>query len=116
MKRLPRLLARPSDLSEVEQGLASLSFLLDETAAHYVARLQREIRQLALTVRELDRSERQPGKRGQKLLAKAAAKLDALPVAPEKGRRKDLRKIDQLIGELEELLEEASREERESPP
>ncbi|QSR83956.1 hypothetical protein [Methylacidimicrobium sp. B4] len=110
MKRFPRLLARPSGSSEVEQGLASLSFLLEETAAHYVARLQREIRQLILIARDLERSEGPPGKRGQRLLAKVAAKLESLPIASEKGRRKDLRKIDQLIGELEELLEEASQE------
>lgn len=115
MRRFPRLLARPSGLSEIEQGLASLSFLLDETAAHYVARLQREIRQLTLTVREWERGEFPPGRRAQKLLAKAAAKLDALPIAPDKGRRKDLRKIDRLIGELEELLEEAARKDGEAP-
>ncbi|CAB4242405.1 conserved protein of unknown function [Methylacidimicrobium sp. AP8] len=115
MKHFPRLLARPRRSSEVERGLASLSFLLDETAAHYVARLQREIRQLTLTVRELDRAGRLPGKREQRLLAKAAAKLESLSIVPEKGRRKDLRRIDQLIGELEELLEEASQEAEETP-
>ncbi|VVM08066.1 hypothetical protein MAMC_01958 [Methylacidimicrobium cyclopophantes] len=110
MRRFPRLLARPTEHGEVERGLASLSFLLDETAAHYVARLQREIRQLTLAVRALERSEGQEGKKSRKLLAKAAAKLQSLPIAPEKGRRKDLRKIDRLIGELEGLLEETSRE------
>ncbi|MGD9896484.1 MAG: hypothetical protein AB7T14_05340 [Candidatus Methylacidiphilaceae bacterium] len=115
MKRFPRLLARPSRLGEVEQGLASLSFLLEETAAHYVARLQREIRDLTLTARELERVESQAGRRAHRLLAKAAAKLESLPIAPEKGRRKDLRKIDRLIGELEELLEEATCKEGELP-
>ena len=115
MKRFPRLLTRPSGSGEVEQGLASLSFLLEETAAHYVARLQREIRQITLTARGLERLDSRTGKKAQKLLAKAAAKLDSLPIAPEKGRRKDLRKIDRLIGELEELLEEASREDGDLP-
>ena len=109
MKRFSRLLARPSGGSEVEEGLASLSFLLEETAAHYVARLQREIRQLTMALRALERTEGQPAKRGQRVLSKAAAKLESLQIAPEKGRRKDLRKIDRLIGELEELLEEASQ-------
>ena len=116
MKRFPRLLARPSDLGEVQQGLSSLSFLLEETAAHYVARLQREIRQLTLTARALEHLEDQTGRRRQRLLAKAAAKLESLPIAPEKGRRKDLRKIDRLIGELEELLEEAARVDGTPPP
>ncbi|MDD4932432.1 MAG: hypothetical protein PHO89_03075 [Methylacidiphilaceae bacterium] len=116
MKRFPRLLARPGDSGEVEQGLASLSFLLEETAAHYVARLQREIRQLTLIAQGLERLEDHAGKRGQRLLAKAAAKLESLPIVPEKGRRKDLRKIDRLIGELEEILEQAAREDGEPPP
>ncbi|WP_018290544.1 hypothetical protein [Verrucomicrobium sp. 3C] len=116
MKRFPRLLARPSDLEEVEQSLSSLSFLLEETAAHYVARLQREIRQITLTAQKLEHLEERAGKRGQRLLAKAAAKLESLLIVPEKGRRKDLRKIDRLIGELEEILEQAARVDGEPPP
>ena len=45
-------------------------------------------------------------RRSDKKKEKAIRLIDALQVKPAKGRRKDLKKIDLLIGELQKLTEE----------
>jgi len=87
--------------TETAQALAvaalmrGLSGTLEETARQYVRRLQREIFEIA---------EALPSRR-PKEVAKAAKLLGALAIKAQKGRRKDLKKIDLLIGELQQLVE-----------
>jgi hypothetical protein len=76
------------------QGLHALSLALAETARRHVDRLQREIAEIGEVVPSLNAKE----------LAKLAKLLAALQIKPHKGRRKDLKKIDLLIGELEQLV------------
>jgi hypothetical protein len=75
--------------------LHALRAALEETARAYVARLQREIEGIAAAL---------PARDGRKL-AKVGRLLGSLHIKAHKGRRKDLKKIDHLIGELQELVE-----------
>ena len=97
--------AKPSSSAptpaETAQALAvaalmrGLSGTLEETARQYVRRLQREIFEIAEAI---------PSRR-PKEVAKAAKLLGSLAIKAQKGRRKDLKKIDLLIGELQQLVE-----------
>ena len=87
--------------TETAQALAvaalmrGLSGTLEETARQYVRRLQREIFEIA---------EALPSRKAKEV-AKAAKLLGGLAIKAQKGRRKDLKKIDLLIGELQQLVE-----------
>jgi len=75
--------------------LQALRAALEETARAYVARLHREIEGIADAL---------PARDGRKL-AKVGRLLGSLHLKAHKGRRKDLKKIDHLIGELQEVVE-----------
>jgi hypothetical protein len=86
------------------QQLLLVNGLLDEVARNYLARLHREIAEL---VRALERKQEEPGfSRGEfKDLHAMLKRMAHLQINPEKGRRKDLKKIDALIGELQDKVE-----------
>lgn len=92
-KKAPRL-SKAATVA-VSEELQKLGVLLEETSHQYVRRLQREIDEIAHALPTLKPKE----------LAKASRLLAGLPVKPHKGRRKDLKKIDLLIGELQQLVE-----------
>ena len=88
----------PSDTAQalaVAALMRGLSGILEETSRQYVRRLQREIFEIA---------EALPSRK-TKEVAKAAKLLGGLAIKAQKGRRKDLKKIDLLIGELQQLVE-----------
>lgn len=96
--------AQSSLTSVVRQQLLVVDGLLDEVSRNYVLRLHREIGQL---VRILQKTER-AGKLtrdAKRDLKKLIDKVGRLQISPEKGRRKDLKKIDELIGEVQSVLE-----------
>lgn len=96
--------AQSSLTSVVRQQLTVVDGLLDEVSRNYVLRLHREIGQL---IRILQRTER-AGKLtrdAKRDLKKLIDKVGRLQISPEKGRRKDLKKIDELIGEVQSVLE-----------
>ena len=80
----------------LKERISFLSSVLDETSRRLLSRLRREI------------EETEDGllRRSDKKKEKAIRLIDALQVKPTKGRRKDLKKIDLLIGELQKLTEE----------
>ena len=92
-----------SSEQQVRAELMALGQILEETSQQYVLRLQREILGVVQQV---------PERRGrQGLLPKEEKKLrlmlellGSLHIKPNKGRRKDLKRIDELIGELENLV------------
>jgi hypothetical protein len=95
----------PKALSAVaRQQLLLVNGLLDEVARNYLARLHREITEL---IRALEKKQVQPGlsRRELKDLHGMLKKIALLQINPERGRRKDLKKIDALIGELQSLVE-----------
>jgi hypothetical protein len=97
--------ATPKALSAVaRQQLLLVNGLLDEVARNYVARLHREIAEL---VRSLEKKQAGLGfsHRETKDLRGILKKLSHLQIDPDRGRRKDLKKVDSLIGELQSIVE-----------
>ncbi len=86
------------------QQLLLVNGLLDEVARNYLARLHREIAEL---IRALEKKQVEPGfsRRELKDLHGILKQIAHLQINPEKGRRKDLKKIDALIGDLQSTVE-----------
>jgi hypothetical protein len=86
------------------QQLLLVNGLLDEVTRNYVARLHREIAEL---IRAVEKKQVEPGfsRRELKSLHGILKQIAHLQINPEKGRRKDLKKIDTLIGELQATVE-----------
>ena len=106
VKKLPSAKSRtPKALGAVaRQQLLLVNGLLDEVARNYLARLHREIAEL---IRALEKKQVEPGfsRRELKGLHGMLKQIAHLQINPEKGRRKDLKKIDSLIGELQSTVE-----------
>jgi hypothetical protein len=106
VKKLPAKTSRtPKALGAVaRQQLLLLNGLLDEVARNYLARLHREIGEL---IRVLEKKQAKPGfsHRELKDLHDILKRIALLQINPERGRRKDLKKIDALIGELQSTVE-----------
>src|SRR5580698_10085447 len=85
------------------QQLLLVNGLLDEVARNYLARLHREIAEL---IRVLEKKQAEPAlsRRELKDLHEMLKRIAHLQINPEKGRRKDLKKIDTLIGELQSTV------------
>jgi hypothetical protein len=95
----------PKALSAVaRQQLLLINGLLDEVARNYVARLHREIAEL---IRALEKKQATDGFsiREMKDLRGLLKQIAHLQINPERGRRKDLKKIDSLIGDLQSIVE-----------
>ena len=106
VKKLPATKSRtPKALGAVaRQQLLLVNGLLDEVARNYLARLHREIAEL---IRTLEKKQAEPGfsRRELKELHDILKQIALLQINPERGRRKDLKKIDALIGELQSIVE-----------
>ena len=93
---------KPKALHAVaRQRLLLINGLLDEVSRNYVARLHREIAELT---KALERAARDGGVRDKELRS-ILKKIEHLQIDPERGRRKDLKKIDGLIGEIQAVIE-----------
>ncbi len=106
VKKLPgKKFQTPKMLSAVaRQQLLLINGLLDEVARNYLARLRREIAEL---IRIIERKQVAPGfsRKELKELRGILKQIADLQINPERGRRKDLKKIDALIGELQSTVE-----------
>jgi hypothetical protein len=106
VKKLATTKARtPKALGAVaRQQLLLVNGLLDEVARNYLARLHREIAEL---IRVLERKQSEPAfsRRELKDMRAMLKEIAHLQINPEKGRRKDLKKIDSLIGELQSTVD-----------
>jgi hypothetical protein len=101
VKKLPA----PKALGAVaRQQLLLVNGLLDEVARNYVARLHREIAEL-LRVIEKKQAEPDFSRRKLKDFREMLELIAALQINPERGRRKDLKKIDALIGDLQTVVD-----------
>jgi len=104
-KIAPTKAQTPKTLGAVaRQQLLLVNGLLDEVARNYLARLHREIAEL---IRVLEMKQAEPGfsRRELKDLHDILKRIALLQINPERGRRKDLKKIDVLIGELQATVE-----------
>lgn len=101
-------MARPVNQTAPKRVMEELDFLrntLLEVDRHYIARLESEIMQ----VREAVESEAGEGRLPRRKLhdfEEMLALMRGLQIKPGKGRRKDLKKIDQLVGRLLLLKEQ----------
>jgi len=106
VQKLPGKKAQtPKTLSAVaRQQLLLINGLLDEVARNYLARLRREIAEL---IRIIEKKQISPGfsRKDLKDLRAILKQIAHLQINPERGRRKDLKKIDALIGELQSTVE-----------
>jgi hypothetical protein len=106
VKKLPASKSpTPKALGNVaRQQLLLVNGLLDEVGRNYLARLHREIAEL---IRVLEKKQAEPGfsRRELKDLHDILKRIALLQINPERGRRKDLKKIDALIGELQATVE-----------
>ena len=88
--------------------LAQLQHLRTETreiSRLYVANLQRDIVQLIEFINENQTTEpRSKSRTTNMILAQMKETLDAINVKPEKGRRKDLRRIEQAVRSMRKLV------------
>ncbi|ACD82165.1 hypothetical protein [Candidatus Methylacidiphilum infernorum] len=94
---------------KIRAKLSELSVQLDQLAAAYLLRLHREIDNLSLQVSLLNNHALDSQKK-VKALSQILKTLEEVQIQPEKGRRKDLKKIDSLIGFLSEMLEKSGKE------
>ncbi|QSR88114.1 hypothetical protein [Methylacidiphilum caldifontis] len=94
---------------KIRAKLSEISVQLDQLSAAYLSRLHREIENLALQISLLNNHAADSQKK-VKLLSQILEILEEIQIRPEKGRRKDLKKIDSLIGFLSEMLEKNSKE------
>jgi len=85
----------------LEAELLRLRTVLRDIADKYVADLEAEIVQLGETVAEMQGSMKDNG-----TLRMMAAEIRDLNLKPDKGRRKDLKRIDDLVDRLETMLRE----------
>ena len=95
----------PKALSAVaRQQLLLINGLLDEVSRNYVARLHREMAEL---IRALEKKQNGPGftRKELKSLQEILKRVAHLQINPERGRRKDLKKIDALIGEMQSIVD-----------
>jgi hypothetical protein len=94
-----------SPLSVLAEELAFLRNTVQETAQRYAGRIESDIARLHTIV--LDQAER---KRLSSARIRDARDMTTLirmlDVKPEKGRRRDLKKIETLIGEMQRIAEE----------
>jgi hypothetical protein len=106
LKKLPATKSQtPKALGAVaRQQLLLVNGLLDEVARNYLARLHREIAEL---IRTLEKKQAEPelSRRELKGLHEMLKRIAVLQINPERGRRKDLKKVDSLIGELQSIVE-----------
>jgi hypothetical protein len=82
-----------------------------EISRLYVANLQRDIVQLIEFVNE---NQAEPAKKSRTVspvLAQMKETLDAMHVKPEKGRRKDLRRIEQAVRSMRKLANSSRKDE-----
>ncbi len=106
VKKLPAQKSQtPKALSAVaRQQLLLIDGLLDEVSRNYLARLHREVAEL---IRVLEKKQGGIGfsKRELKDVREILKKVAHLQIDPERGRRKDLKRIDALIGEVQSMIE-----------
>lgn len=95
----------PPPLTELaRKQLGQVGHLVEDVSRHYIARLQREIAEIIRAVEKknsgkgLSRSQERDLRRLLDLIAR-------LQINPERGRRKDLKKLDSLIGEFQACVE-----------
>jgi hypothetical protein len=103
MKSKPKT-AEASPVKAVIEELETLRTSSRATIEAYASRLDAEIEQVRATI-EGDQSRRKVAPAELRDLRDMLTILRKFAICPEKGRRKDLKKIDSLVGDLTMLIE-----------
>jgi hypothetical protein len=91
-----------ASLRAAQEGVDVVAKLLEETMQRYLARLNAELNDIRATLTEAEQSAMSAARRRR--LGQILESLSHVEFNPEKGRRKDVKKIDELIGELQDVL------------
>ena len=84
----------------MEIELRHLRSLLREVAAKYVSRLETDIERAVEAIRDGDGRKKEDAQARQTELRGVLDRIRSLKVKPERGRRRDVKRIDKLIKEL----------------
>lgn len=96
--------ARPELEREVASRLSFLRQAARESGHNYVVNLEHDLIRLAEAVHETFRGKPAPGRKELDRLERALEIMDRTKLKPAKGRRKDLKRIEQAVAEMEKLL------------
>jgi hypothetical protein len=96
--------ARPELEREVVSRLSFLRQAARESGHNYVVNLEHDLIRLAEAVHETFRAKTAPSRKGLDRLERALEIIDRTRLKPAKGRRKDLKRIEQAVAEMEKLL------------
>ena len=91
-----------ASLRNAQEGVDIVSRLLEATMQRYQARLISELDDIRAVLAESEQSAMSAARRRR--LGHILELLSHVEFNPEKGRRKDVKKIDELIGELQDVL------------
>lgn len=103
-KRRAQAKARPELEREVTSRLSFLRQAARESGHNYVVNLEHDLIRLTEAVREMFRAKSGPGKKEMGRLDRALAIADRTKLKPAKGRRKDLKRIEEAVASMEKLL------------
>jgi hypothetical protein len=97
--------------NELKDGIENLRTLLRESTNAFVVHTEAEIVALSEAVRDLPKPEddSKPAHRQEKLMEEMQALVAELNIKPEKGRLKDLRRLQDLLDELNKLLQQFNK-------
>jgi Fe-S-cluster formation regulator IscX/YfhJ len=86
---------------ELSAELKTLRVLVKEVGGNYLAGLQADIARVDRALADVD-----PNQRRMAELRRMLVSIEQLDLKPHKGRRRDLKALDKLIGQLTEIVEE----------
>jgi hypothetical protein len=97
--------------NELKDGIENLRTLVREITNAFVVHTEAEIVALSEAVRDLPNpeSDSKPAHRQEKLLEEMQQLVAGLKVKPEKGRLKDLRRVREVLDELNGLVQHFSK-------
>ena len=90
---------------EALAALRTLRLLLKEVGGNYLSRLQADVAHVEQVIRDLPADEKPDRKRRAQLVS-ICSRINALDVKPAKGRRRDLKALDDLIEQLADMADE----------
>ncbi len=102
--RSRRAKPQPDLGQEVVRRLGFLRQAARESGHNYVLNLEHDLIKLMEAVKDMGGSGEGPSPKQRRQLEKARQLLDEIKLKPDKGRRKDLKRIEQAIEALADLL------------
>jgi hypothetical protein len=92
------------DARALNEEIERVQSSLEDIARNYVTRLHAELASIQRRVVEAAESRRPPKKIGEDF-TEMIELARSLQVKPHKGRRKDMKRVDELIGELQGIVD-----------